>query len=70
MPYWAAYILFLADDVPEKLMFCDLGAIIVDTFQCTDVQGLRCYTQLLCTVILHLSIQQMNTTHYVLFFDT
>jgi hypothetical protein len=33
----AAYDLFLAD-VPEELMSCNVDAMVVDTFECTDVQ--------------------------------
>jgi hypothetical protein len=37
LSYWDADNLFLTDSIPEKYMSRDVGTVIVDTFQYTDV---------------------------------
>jgi hypothetical protein len=56
--------------LPEKWMSCDFEAVVVDTFQRTDVQRLYCYPLLLRTVMSYLSSRRMNTPHSAPFFGT
>jgi hypothetical protein len=63
---WAAYDLFLLENISEKLLFCDLDA--VDTFQHAHIQQWLCCTLLLHTAI-DLSNCWMNTLHSAPFFN-